>query len=229
MFCKYCGTELPDGSTTCTNCGRVINKGAAASQKLREQAEKFREQGRSVETFKVSKTTKEAFLILGLAIATVFCGFILVSLRIGAGSQTQGLAAILVSIMTLTGNRKLVPYISVLEPLVIAFSMLAAFAAVISGAGRIIMGGVFVTFFCYVLELAIDVLYVMALFKGAKEQPCAWRYLPPAALLGVYGIIFFVNIGGAGLIKAILVLIGNLPYAAYRFLMIHWMFDAERE
>ena len=32
MFCQYCGTQVPDGNTNCTNCGAALTAGTTNAQ-----------------------------------------------------------------------------------------------------------------------------------------------------------------------------------------------------
>ncbi len=39
MFCKHCGTQIPDGSETCPSCGGALTQNAASQAKAAPQAE----------------------------------------------------------------------------------------------------------------------------------------------------------------------------------------------
>lgn len=229
MFCKYCGTELPDGTITCSKCGKVLNKSAKVGKKLREQGDKHHEMSLGPGILKADKTSKAPFLAFIFVLATVVLGIAFVRLTI-SGSQTQGLAAIIVTVMAMTGNRKLVPYMAILEMLVDGYGVIDGIAVGIFGAAHTPFAAMTLVL-VYLVELGGDVLYISALLKGEKGQTCAWRYLPVLIMVVSFS---FMAISGpkTNFLMPILALICNLPFAAYRYVMIRWMFngaDSERK
>ena len=65
MFCKHCGTQIPDGSETCPSCGGVLTKNAAPKPEATAQAAAPQQAANAANTANAGASVKELARMLG--------------------------------------------------------------------------------------------------------------------------------------------------------------------